>query len=180
MSNLKTSKIIQLTGNGTFNTDYGLFYNYEICMNNGDCGEYASKNYHGVDQLPFKVNDSIDYEWHDHDKFPKIKRPTIAGSKRWTPNQSGGNYKGGKSDEVQKLIVKQSCLERSIELLTHNMPTTKIKSSMVIELASVLTDWVMDGYNTKETPQPETTNNADQQPIAQPENKTEEDDDLPF
>ena len=51
---------------------------------------------------------------------------------------------------------------------------------MVIELASVLTDWVMDGYNTKETPQPEPTNNADQQPIAQPENKTEEDDDLPF
>ena len=39
-------------------------------MENGDCGEYASKNYMGVDQLPFKVNDSIDYEWHDHDKFP--------------------------------------------------------------------------------------------------------------
>ena len=193
MSNLKTSKVQQIQGNGTFTTEHGLFYNYEIKMENGDCGEYASKNYQGVDQLPFKVGEDIDYEWQPHEKFSKIKRPKLAGSKRWTPNQSGGNFRGGKSDEVQKLIVKQSCLERSIEVLTHNMPNTKIKSKTVIELATVFTDWVMDGYNSKDQPDgnwtgenksPEPQNQPEpvssESPLNQKYPNFENDDDLPF
>lgn len=186
---LKTSKITNIQGAGTWDADFGLMYKYDVALENGDSGEYMSKKYTSVEALPFKIGDNLEYEFHNikpnDEKFPKIKKPLIAGSKRWTPDNSynGKSFGGGKSDEVQKLIVKQSCLERSIELLSHNMPSAVIKSSTVLELASQFTEWVMDGYNIKETPQPDGNWTGDT-PIVEktPEPVVENNDtnDLPF
>jgi hypothetical protein len=144
MSILKTSKVVNIQGNGTFETQHGLFYNYDIQLENGDSGEYASKNYTSVDALPFTKGGEIDYEFHAHDKFPKIKRPTIAGAKRFDPNQSFKSSSSRNNDpDVQLMIVRQSSMQRSVEILTHN--NSKVKLNDVITLADKLSDWVMSG-----------------------------------
>ena len=63
------------------------------------------------------------------------------------------------------------------------MPTAVIKSSTVLELASQFTEWVMDGYNIKETPQPDGNWTGDTPTVEKtPEPVVENNDtnDLPF
>lgn len=189
MSNLKTSKIVNIQGNGTFETQHGMFFNYDMQMENGDSGEYASKNYTSVDALPFKVGTEIDYEWHPHDKFPKIKRPTIAGTKRFDPNQSFKSSSSRNNDpDVQIMIVRQSSLERSVDILSHNNVGKRVKLSDVLLLASELTQFVVEG--TKFDPSKKVESNPPPAPIPTPQPDSQlrdaikesigDDDDLPF
>lgn len=157
MENLKSSKIISIQGNGTFETQHGLFYNYDMKMENGDSGDYISKNYTTIESLPFTNGSEIDYEFYPHDKFPKIKRPTISGAKRFDPNQktSKSSYKNNDPD-VQMMIVRQSSLQRSVEVLTHN--NQKVKLNDVITLAEKISEWVMSETKLdvlKAKPQPD-------------------------
>ena len=41
---IKKSTPVRITGNGTWESQYGLFYKFEIEMANGDIGEYSSKS----------------------------------------------------------------------------------------------------------------------------------------
>lgn len=189
MSNLKTSKIVNIQGSGTFETQHGMFFNYDMQMENGDSGEYASKNYTSVDALPFKVGTDIDYEWHPHEKFPKIKRPTIAGTKRFDPNKSFKSSSSRNNDpDVQIMIVRQSSLERSVDILSHNNVGKRVKLSDVLLLASELTQFVVEG--TKFDPSKKEESYPPPAPIPTPQPDSQlrdaikesmgEDDDLPF
>ena len=182
MSNLKTSKIVNIQGNGTFETQHGQFFNYDMQMENGDSGEYASKNYTSVDALPFKVGTEIDYEWHPHERFPKIKRPTIAGTKRFDPNQSFKSSSRNNDPDVQIMIVRQSSLERSVDILYHNNVGKRVKLTDVLLLASELTQFVVEG--TKFDPSKKVESNPAPEPNQHKEvlseSIEESDDDLPF
>ena len=79
-------------------------YKFEIGFDNGDVGEYSSKN---QEQNKFVIGTNADYEYTDG-KFPKVKPVYI---KPDNFNQSSPQ----KSDEVQKLIVKQSSLKSSVD-----------------------------------------------------------------
>ena len=86
----KNSKVIKVTPNGTWDSQYGLKYKFEIEMENGDIGEYNSKT---VDQTKFIEGQKTDYEFTDHEKFPKINpiynfqpkanNPNIQNDIRW-------------------------------------------------------------------------------------------------
>jgi len=64
----KKSKVIRVTGNGTWEGKYGLMYKFEIEMENGDIGENLSK----TSECKFKEGQETEYEFVDG-QFPKIK-----------------------------------------------------------------------------------------------------------
>ena len=66
---MKNSIVKSIQPNGTWEGKYGLMYKFEIGFENGDVGEYSSKN---KDQDKFNIGSKTDYEYIDG-KFPKVK-----------------------------------------------------------------------------------------------------------
>tara|TARA_R100001443_G_scaffold3945_1_gene11877 strand:- start:3493 stop:3897 length:405 start_codon:yes stop_codon:yes gene_type:complete len=64
----KKSKVVRVSGNGTWEGKYGLMYKFEIEMENGDIGENLSK----TSECKFKEGQETEYEFVDG-QFPKIK-----------------------------------------------------------------------------------------------------------
>lgn len=146
---MTTSKITSLQGNGTWEGKFGLMYKYDLTLENGDSGEYSSKKYTSVESLPFTIGTEIEYEFAGGD-FPKIKSPIVAGTKRFEPKSSNGF---NNDPERQKMIVRQSSLQRATELLIHNNQDGIVKPSDVIKYADFYAKWVMES-NEKPTEQP--------------------------
>ena len=65
----KKSKVTRVTGNGTWEGNYGLMYKFEVEMENGDIGEYMTKS---ETQNKFIEGTETDYTFIDGN-FPKIK-----------------------------------------------------------------------------------------------------------
>lgn len=65
---MKKSTVIRVTGNGTWEGQYGLMHKFEIEMENGDIGENLSKS----SECRFKEGQETEYEFIDG-QFPKIK-----------------------------------------------------------------------------------------------------------
>ena len=131
----KKSKVISVTANGTWEGSYGVMYKFEIVFQNGDVGEYSSKN---VEQNKFEIGAETDYEFHGGN-FPKIK-PV------WTPKP--GMYKGtfdnntfGKSEDVQQKIVRQSMLKASVDFHAIN-PQLKPSEIDVLKTAERFVQFV--------------------------------------
>ena len=87
----KTNKITSITGAGTWDSQYGTMYRFEIEMENGDVGQALTKK---EDQDTYIIGDTIEYEFTDG-KFPKIKRVYEK------PNGVPSN------DTVQNLIISK-------------------------------------------------------------------------
>ena len=66
---IKKSKVTNVQGNGTWDGKYGMMYKFDINMENGDAGEYSSKN---LDQTKFVVGQEVDYEFYGG-QYPRIK-----------------------------------------------------------------------------------------------------------
>tara|TARA_R110002012_G_scaffold262232_2_gene444397 strand:+ start:2091 stop:2663 length:573 start_codon:yes stop_codon:yes gene_type:complete len=187
--NLKKAKIVSLQGNGTYDSQYGMMYVWDISLDNGESGDYSSKMYTTIESLPFTIGTEIEYEYDlSKPEYPKIRKPQVAGSKRWTPGGSDNSFKASKTDPgVQAMICKQSSLQRSIEILKHNNHTKTIKLETVILLAQKLTDWVMEDFkieSPKSSPEQNQNPVIKQEPTIKPEPvpvlAEETEDDLPF
>lgn len=185
MNQINKGKITNIQGSGTFETQHGLFYNWDIQLDNGHGGEYASKNYTSLDSLPFTIGSDIEYEYdQSKPEYPKVKKPMIAGSKRWTPNSNNNSFGNSKNDpDIQLMITRQSSLQRSVEILTHNNHhnnphNTKVKLDDVKTLAEKLCQWVISGTSydpaNKPTPAKKTP------PVQEETTETNETDGLPF
>lgn len=165
---MNQSRILSITGNGTYNGNYGMMYKYEMNLENGNCGEYMSKSYTSIENLPFKVGDVIEYEFQDGD-FPKIKKP-----RKYDPNFKG--FQGKNNPKTALEIARQSSLQRSLEYLTHNK--TNFEPKEVITLADYFADFVINGLGSnidKNIVQKINDNSSfDLEPISK------NDDDLPF
>ena len=66
---MKNSKVTSVQSNGSWEGKYGVMYKFEIGFENGDVGEYSSKN---QEQNKFAIGTNSDYEYTDG-KFPKVK-----------------------------------------------------------------------------------------------------------
>jgi|TARA_R110000824_G_scaffold84682_3_gene211053 hypothetical protein len=126
---IEKSVVAKVTPNGTWDGQYGLMYKFEIEFENGQGGEYLSKF---ENQTKFVVGEETEYERTERGQFVKIKPVS-----NFQPGQSsGGGFK--KDDNVQKMIVRQSSLKASIDLICAG----KIEPQDWKKSADSFVDWV--------------------------------------
>lgn len=133
---VRKSKVMAVTGNGTWDGSYGTMYKFEIVFQDGSVGEYSSKS---KDQNKFEVGAETEFEYHGG-KFPKVK-PVYA-----QPNTQGNNTTSpakafGKSDDVQNKIVRQSMLKAAVDFHAIN-PELKPSEVDVLKTAERFVSFV--------------------------------------
>ena len=126
---MKNSKVTSVQSNGSWEGKYGVMYKFEIGFENGDVGEYSSKN---QEQNKFVIGTNAEYEYTDG-KFPKVKPVYI---KPESFNNSFSNSSNDNPDR-QKLIVKQSSLKAAVEF------DNKCSPEDVLKNADMFYNWVM-------------------------------------
>jgi len=147
----KNDVVKSVQSNGTFDFQGKTFYKYEVEMENGDVGEYNSIS---ATQNNFIEGVQVDYIFDtSKPKFPKIK--PIYNFKA-SPSRDG-NYqniqKAQRGDDVQKMIVKQSCLKAAVECVQRD------DADAILRLADVFVGWVMNtDYKVVKKDKKETTN----------------------
>jgi len=138
---MSISKVKSVTGNGSFENDYGalqengkkLLFSFEYEMEDGT----IIKANHKTDTSPFPVGSEVEYEVKkthpDHGKSGSVKKPDT------------GNYQNNATKpngvDVQLMIVRQSSLNRAVDILINNCD--KVSVGDVEILAERLTSWVM-------------------------------------
>ena len=132
----KNSIVKSVQANGTFEFQGKTFYKYEVEMENGDVGEYNSVS---ANQSHFVEGAQVDYIYDiSKPKFPKIK-PVY--NFKASPSRDG-NFnniqKAQRGDDVQKMIVKQSCLKAAAECVQRD------DAEAILKLADVFVSWVMN------------------------------------
>ena len=115
---MKKSKVISVQANGTWESQYGLFYKHEVSFENGDCGEYSTKS---ENQNKFIEGQETEYEFIDG-KFPKVKPVNTF----------------QKDDKTQEYIIKQNALTNACNVIG------EADVSRIIEVAEVFADWVLN------------------------------------
>ena len=149
--------VVKSTQNtGTWEGHGKMFNLYEIQIGE-HVGQYMSNKYMDKEatDFPFIVGQEAEYEYTGGD-HPKIKLP----KKDFQPSNNAPNASKSYGDDSarQLMIVRQSSLNRAIEILIHNkskIPDPTIGDSMVdeieaIELAERLTKWVMQPEKKEE------------------------------
>jgi len=121
---MKNSKVTSVQPNGTWESKFGLMYKFEISFENGDVGEYSTKN---KLQDKFYIGSETDYEYIDG-KFPKVKPVYM--------KPDSFNQSSPKQDDVQKLIVKQSSLKAAVDY------DNKCSPEDVLKNAQMFYEWV--------------------------------------
>lgn len=161
---MSLSKVKSVQGSGSFENDYGtlqengkkLLFKFEYEMEDGTI---ITAN-HKTNDSPFPVGTEVDYEVKkthpEYGKSGTVKKPESS-------NYSGSNasYPKGDDSARQLMIVRQSSLNRAVEILIHNATRSQdgargiVDELEVIELAERLTKWVMQSEKKEPTPQPE-------------------------
>ena len=136
---IKKSVVKQAQANGTWQGKFGTMYKHEIAFENGDSGEYSSKDQY---QTKFVVGQETEYEFIDG-KYPKVKpiNNSQPNAQAYTPKQS--------KDDVQEYIIKQSSLKSATDYVIANGGDER----KVIEVAEMFTNWVLKGDKPQEQPQ---------------------------
>jgi hypothetical protein len=128
------SKIKDIQGNGT----YKDMFIYEISLENGDIGNIYRK----TENAKVEIGQDLEYELKpsgtikiitDYNREEFIKKTTTSNSNT-----------NVKSDDIQLMIVKQSCLKASAE-----MNPSGTDREQIIDDAQYFTDWVMDNCCAK-------------------------------
>ena len=134
------SKVKSVQGNGSFENQYGaeqpdgkkLLFSYEYEFEDGVC----LKANHKTDDYPFPIGSDVEYEItresEQYGKSGKVSKP-----------EETSTFSGGKSDSVQKYIVRQSSLNRAIEHLSYKDHDLMTKEN-VVALAEFYTNWVLE------------------------------------
>jgi sortase (surface protein transpeptidase) len=155
------SKVTQVTGNGTWNSQYGLLYKFEVHFENGEYGTYMSKS---LEQNKFVVGQEATYT--------RDSKQATGGAMYYTikPVQPQQQFGGGKpayqkDPETEKRIARMSVLKVAGDLVVNGV----VKIHDLTKVASFLEQYVMTGQDTM------TTIYSHAQPKAQEENN-----DLPF
>ena len=133
---IKKSVVKSAQANGGWNGKYGYMYKHEIAFENGDSGEYSSKD---QNQTKFVVGQETEYEYIDG-KYPKVKPVN---------NFQQGNFSAApKSDKVQEYIVKHSSLKCAVDYVIANGGDTKT----ILDTAEIFTNWVLKGEKPTQAP----------------------------
>jgi hypothetical protein len=139
METIKSSKVAQVSGNGKWDSQqYGTFYKFEIVFENGDAGQYMSKE---PEQNKFKVGDEASYTITSKDVNGKLYY-TI---KPAMQQQSKGGWKPQPADpEKEARIARMSVLKVATDIYINH---GKMEINEIIPLAQVFEQWVMTGNN---------------------------------
>ena len=130
---MSKGKIINIEKKQDFITnDNKTLYVFELELDNGDKGAI------------FKQKDNQFVEVGQHINYTITDRGTIKIEREggFVPKQSGGGFK--KDDNVQKMIVRQSSLKASIDLICAG----KIEPQDWKKSADSFVDWVYDKEET--------------------------------
>jgi hypothetical protein len=108
----RTSAPKSITANGTWEGQYGLFYKWEIEMENGDVGEYMSKD---QPQTKFSVGMTTEYDFITKNVGGKIFHNIKPVKKEFTPGGGGGGRSFDPGREIK--IMRQSSLKAAVDLV---------------------------------------------------------------
>lgn len=131
---MKTSKITNVTANGTFDSQFGKMYKFEVEFENGEYGEANCKT---ADQKTWLVGQTVNYELTPNanpkfaGKLKQIKENPINGSPM--PSNTGL--------DVQSLIVRQNALTNSVGF--HSFIGNKCSEKDITDTAEKFYNWVM-------------------------------------
>lgn len=145
METIKSAKVTQVSGNGKWDSQqYGTFYKFEVVFDNGDAGQYMSKE---PEQNKFKVGDEASYTITSKDVNGKLYytiKPAI------NQQGKGGAWKAQPADpEKEARISRMSVLKVATDIYINH---GNMEINDIIPLAQVFEKWVMTGVN----PVPET------------------------
>lgn len=150
METIKSAKVTQVSGNGKWDSQqYGTFYKFEIVFDNGDAGQYMSKE---PEQNKFKVGDEASYTITSKDVNGKLYytiKPAM------NQQGKGGGWKAQPQDpEKEARISRMSVLKVATDIYINH---GKMEINEIIPLAQVFEKWVMTGVNpvTKAETKPE-------------------------
>jgi len=133
---MKNSKVTNVQPNGTWDGNYGLMYKFEISFENGDVGEYSSKN---KLQDKFIVGQQTDYEYTDG-KFPKVKPVYIK-----PDNFNKSSYNSTKQD-----VDKNNSISRAVAFKGSILYDNQCSIEDVLKNAKYFYDnWLSDDYTDK-------------------------------
>ena len=135
---IKKSTPVRITGNGTWQSQYGLFYKFEIEMQNGDIGEYSSKT---QDQTKFVQGQETEYQWHSRNVNGNVYHNIKPVQQEFQSNRSGGGFQKSNNPDRDVQIVRQSSLNRATDLCING----KIELADVLVYAEVFVNYVQNG-----------------------------------
>ena len=170
MAETKKGVVTGTTPNGTWDSQYGTMYKFEIAFNNGDVGEYNSKS---QDQNKFFVGQEVEYtissREYNGNTYYTIKPAT-------TFQGGGGGFKAKADPDKDKRIAKLAVLKSATELVVAD----KILREDIFNMADKMMEWVYS--DSKEVSTPSNTNTPPapkQAPVTAPAVAFDEDG-LPF
>ena len=139
METIKSSKVTQVSGNGKWDSQqYGTFYKFEIVFENGDSGQYMSKE---PEQTKFKVGDEASYTITSKDVNGKLYY-TI---KPAMQQQGKGGWKPQPADpEKEARIARMSELKVATDIYINH---GKMEINEIIPSAQIFEQWGMTGNN---------------------------------
>lgn len=130
---MKNSIVKSIQPNGTWEGKYGLMYKFEIGFENGDVGEYSSKN---KLQDKFYIGSKTDYEYTDG-KFPKVKPVYI--------KPDSFNQSSPKQDvNVNNSIARAVAFKGAVEFDNQCTPEVVLKNAKYF-----YDNWLCDNYDVQ-------------------------------
>ena len=130
---MKNSIVKSIQPNGTWVGKYGLMYKFEIGFENGDVGEYSSKN---KEQDKFNIGSKTDYEYIDG-KFPKVKPVYI--------KPDSFNQTSPKQDvNVNNSIARAVAFKGAVEFDNQCTPEVVLKNAKYF-----YDNWLCDNYDVQ-------------------------------
>jgi hypothetical protein len=135
----KTSKVTRVTGNGTWDSQYGTMYKFEVEFANNDIGDYNSKS---KDQTNFVEGQDATYDISSKE-YQGRTFYTIKPVKATTSFSGGGKYDA----ETSKKIARMSVLKCATDLVIAG----HVKFDALFEYAKFMEAYVdsgVDSFNT--------------------------------
>lgn len=113
------AKVKSVIPKGTYESQYGLMYKYEISIGE-HTGEYSSKKYQTKDAegFPFVVDCEAEYEYTPDDKYPKIKPAQTGNYSGGYKKSNGGNASFALSYAKDLVIADKIEIERILDIAT--------------------------------------------------------------
>jgi len=141
----KRSKVVKATANGTWNSNYGLMYRFEIEFENGDIGEYLSKK---EQQTMFVIGQDMMYTLDGKEFngkiFYKVKPiPQVT-------NAPTSFAPKAKDPETGKHIMRMSVLKVAGDLVING----DIKLHQILSYAQIFENFVNNGVDTLQNARP--------------------------
>lgn len=131
---MKTGKIKAINGDGTWKD----LFKFEVEIDNGDIGNMYKKS-----DNPFvEVGQEINYTLSDKGTLKIIE----------DGGSPGTSYSYTKKDDVQRYIIRQSCLNRAVDI---HIATQTFSEEQILQQAERFEQWVLTknvDNNSKDLP----------------------------